>query len=63
VVPYLKNKPMWAAVIVAGAMAIATVALPHKLGLVVAAICGIATGLSFHLLEKKRNTQAGGESS
>ncbi|MBB1489008.1 AzlC family ABC transporter permease [Oceanospirillum sediminis] len=61
VVPYLKNKPMWAAVIVAGAMAIATVALPHKLGLIVAAICGIATGLSFHLLEKKRNTQAGGE--
>ena len=50
VIPYLKNKPMWAAVIVSGVIAMATIALPHKLGLMVAALCGIATGVSLHLL-------------
>lgn len=54
VVPYLRNRPMWAAVIVAGAMAIATVSLPHKLGLILAALSGIAVGLSLHLLEQRR---------
>lgn len=53
VVPYLKDKPMWAAVIVAGAMAIATVALPHKLGLIIAALSGIAVGVSLKLLLKR----------
>ncbi|MEH6577126.1 MAG: AzlC family ABC transporter permease [Amphritea sp.] len=64
VVPYLKNKPMWAAVIVAGAMAIATIGLPHKLGLMVAAICGIAVGISLHMLLNRKSTSqvaAGGE--
>ena len=50
VMPYLKSRPMWAAVIVSGAVAIATISLPHKLGLMVAAICGIAVGLSLHML-------------
>lgn len=54
VVPYLKHKPMWGAVIVSGAIAMATLGLPHKLGLMVAALCGIATGLSLHLLLKRR---------
>lgn len=54
VVPYLKSKPMWGAVIVSGAIAMATIAMPHKLGLMVAALCGIATGLSLHLLLKRR---------
>lgn len=54
VVPYLKNKPMWGAVIVSGAMAMATIAMPHKLGLIVAALCGIATGLSLHLLLQRQ---------
>ncbi|OPX55415.1 branched-chain amino acid ABC transporter permease [Oceanospirillum multiglobuliferum] len=52
VIPHLKSKPMWGAVIVAGAMAIATVTMPHKLGLIVAAVCGIAVGLSLQLLLK-----------
>lgn len=52
VMPYLRNKPMWGAVIVAGAMSVATVALPHKLGLIVAAICGITTGLSLYMMDK-----------
>jgi len=54
VIPYLKSKPMWAAVIVAGVMAIATVSMPHKLGLLVAALCGIAVGLSVHLMQNAR---------
>lgn len=57
VVPYLKNKPMWACVIVAAAMAIATAALPHKLGLLIAAIAGIAVGLSFHMMLTRQNTR------
>jgi len=54
VVPYLRNTPMWAAVIVSGAMAMATVAMPHKLGLMVAALSGIAVGLSLHMLKQRR---------
>lgn len=53
VVPYLRSRPMWAAVIVAGCMAMATIALPHKLGLMVAALCGIAVGVSFYLLQQR----------
>lgn len=55
VVPYLKNKPMWGTVIVSGFMAIATLSMPHKLGLMVAALTGIAVGLSLHLMQKKHN--------
>ncbi len=45
VIPYLKNKPMWVAVCVAGAVAIAAYPLPNKLGLMVAAISGITAGV------------------
>lgn len=57
VVPYLRNTPMWAAVIVAGAMAMATVAMPHKLGLMVAAVSGIAVGLSLHMLKQRKEAR------
>lgn len=57
VVPYLTNKPMWGAVIVAGAMAVATAFMPHKLGLIVAAMCGIATGLSLTMLQSARQSK------
>ncbi|MFK8183021.1 MAG: AzlC family ABC transporter permease [Phormidesmis sp.] len=45
VIPYIKNKPMAAAVVVSAGMAIAVYSLPHKLGLMVAAVCGISTGV------------------
>ena len=45
VIAYLKNRPMWVAVIVAGVMSIVAYPLPHKLGLMVAAACGIVAGL------------------
>lgn len=54
VVPYLTNRPMWGAVLVAGAMAVATAFMPHKLGLIVAALCGIAVGLSLSLRQSQR---------
>lgn len=45
IVPYVKNKPMGIAVAVAGVMAVLAYSLPHKLGLMVAAIAGISAGV------------------
>lgn len=44
-IPYLKNKPMGVAVTVASAVALLAHPLPHKLGLMVAAIAGITAGV------------------
>jgi len=45
VIPYLKNRPMVASVVVAGSVALIAYPLPHQLGLMVAALAGIATGV------------------
>ena len=45
VIPYLRTRPMLTAVIVAGTVAVAANPLPHKLGLMIAAIMGIAAGV------------------
>jgi 4-azaleucine resistance transporter AzlC len=45
VIPYLKTKPMWFAVAVAGSVALVAYPLPHKLGLVVASLAGIGAGI------------------
>ncbi len=45
IVPYVKNKPMGIAVVVAGVTAVLGYGLPHKLGLMVAAIAGIVAGV------------------
>ena len=45
VIPYLKNKPMVAAVVVSGVMSVLAYPMPHKLGLIVAALAGIITGI------------------
>ncbi|MBD3884792.1 AzlC family ABC transporter permease [Phormidium tenue FACHB-886] len=56
VIPYLKTKPMYCSVIVAGIVALLAHGLPHQLGLMVAAIAGIAAGLiSEQQLTEKRN--------
>lgn len=44
VVPVLKNRPMLAAAFSAGVVAVLTFALPYKLGLMLAALSGIAVG-------------------
>ena len=49
-IPYLKTRPMVATVIVAGVTALLARSLPHQLGLMAAAIAGIATGV---LLENR----------
>ena len=45
VIPYVKNKQTGAAVAVSGAVALLAYPLPHKLGLIVAAVCGISAGV------------------
>jgi len=45
IIPYLKNRPMWVSVLVAAAASLAAYSLPHKLGLILAAVLGIAAGL------------------
>ena len=45
VIPYLRSKPMYSAVIVAGIVALLAHGLPNQLGLMVAAIAGIAAGV------------------
>ncbi|MBF0573220.1 MAG: AzlC family ABC transporter permease, partial [Desulfamplus sp.] len=45
VIPYLVSKPMWISVIVAGAVSILANGLPHKLGLMAAAVSGVAAGI------------------
>lgn len=44
VIPYLRNQPMWLAVISAAAFALVLRDLPHQLGLVIAALSGICIG-------------------
>lgn len=48
-IPYLKNKPMWAAVVIAGSVAVLAYPLPHKLGLILAALAGVVGGLMLEL--------------
>ncbi|MEO1403015.1 MAG: AzlC family ABC transporter permease [Cyanobacteria bacterium J06635_1] len=45
VIPYLKTRPMFVAVVVAGVVALVTNPLPHQLGLLVAAVAGVAAGV------------------
>ncbi len=45
VIPYLVTKPMWASVVTAGTVSILAAGLPHKLGLMAAAIAGVTVGL------------------
>lgn len=45
IIPYIKTKPMVVAVVVAGTIAVLAHPLPHKLGLILAAIAGILAGV------------------
>lgn len=62
IIPYLTSRPMWAAVIVSGALALATYSMPHKLGLILSASCGIAVGVSLLWLEQRRQCAQRGAS-
>jgi predicted branched-subunit amino acid permease len=54
VVPMLRNWPQVAAALVAGAVALACHGLPYQLGLLAAAVSGIAIGL---YLERRQGLQ------
>jgi len=45
VVPALKDRPSLGAAVTAGAIAVATASFPYRLGILVAALVGILTGL------------------
>lgn len=45
VVPMMKNRPVVISVLMAGAVAVLTYTLPNKLGLIVAALAGVAAGM------------------
>jgi 4-azaleucine resistance transporter AzlC len=47
VIPYLQNRPMVAAVLATGGVAVLANGLPHKLGLIVASMVGVAVGFGF----------------
>ena len=53
VIPYLRNKPMWLAVISAATFAIILRDLPNQLGLVFAALSGICIGYASQQIELK----------
>lgn len=56
IVPYVKTKPMAIAILVSGMVALLAYPLPHKLGLIVAAIAGITAGvLSERVLKPRPN--------
>lgn len=50
VIPYLRTKPMWLAVLSAATFAIFLIDLPHQLGLILAALFGICIGFASQLL-------------
>ena len=45
VMPYMKDRPNYCAVAVAGAASLLFHGLPHQMGLIVASLCGIAAGV------------------
>ncbi len=54
VVPYLNTAAMWSAVIVAASCSIVFANLPHKLGLIVSALSGIAVGMLIIRIQKAK---------
>ena len=44
-VPLIKNRPVLAAVVVAGVVAVLTTTMPNKIGLIIAALAGVAAGV------------------
>lgn len=53
VIPYLVTRPMWGAVCTAGIVSCLSYGLPHKLGLMVAAVSGVLAGMLFETIIKR----------
>jgi branched chain amino acid efflux pump len=54
VIPYLKDKPSYCVVLVSGMSALAFNGLPHKLGLIIASVLGMAAGVLAESLIERR---------
>jgi predicted branched-subunit amino acid permease len=54
VIPFLKDRPTYCAVLAAGAGALVFNGLPHKLGLIAASLLGIAAGAIAEMLVFRR---------
>jgi predicted branched-subunit amino acid permease len=55
VIPFIKDRPTYAAVLAAAVVALLCHGLPHKVGLIIAAIIGMAVGVAAEItLERKR---------
>lgn len=54
VIPYLKDKSTHIAVLAAAVSAVAFQGMPHKLGLIMAAVIGMAAGVAVEMLQKRR---------
>jgi 4-azaleucine resistance transporter AzlC len=50
VIPYLKDRPMVASVVVSGVVALLAFPMPNQLGLIVAALTGIGAGIAVEAL-------------
>jgi len=54
VIPYLKNRPMIATVVVSGLVAVVAYPMPNKMGLMVAALAGIVSGVLVEAVLKRQ---------
>ncbi len=54
VIPYLKGKPAYGTVLVAGVAALLFNGLPHKMGLIVATVLGIGAGILIEMATKRQ---------
>jgi predicted branched-subunit amino acid permease len=52
-VPVLRDRPSWAAAAVGGAVAIAAHAMPLRLGLITAVLCGLGAAALWHRWERR----------
>jgi 4-azaleucine resistance transporter AzlC len=61
VVPLLRNRPMLASALAAAAVALAARGLPYKLGLMLAALAGVAVGVWFEKSQQQPQTAVTGD--
>jgi 4-azaleucine resistance transporter AzlC len=53
-IPYIRSKPMVAAVLTSAAVSLVSWTLPYKLGLILAALAGIAAGVTTEKINRKK---------
>ena len=59
ITPYLRNLPYWGAFVVAGSAALLLADLPNNLGMLLAALLGVAAGVGIEQMQDKLKLQRG----